>query len=70
MINKEELNEIYARDKYSGEMVKFVRKVCKCKHSMYFITNQPAVCRRCGRLVYPTKLSEFKAKLKKELIKK
>lgn len=70
MIIKEEVEEKEVRDKYSGEMVKSVRKVCKCQHVMYFITNKPAICRKCGRLVYPTKLCEFREKMKKELLKK
>ena len=40
-----------------------------CGHSLYFIKNIPVVCNYCGSVVYPTKRSEFKAKLKKEIIK-
>lgn len=62
-------DEFIARDKYTGEMVKYIRKLCKCKHSIYFVRNKPAICRVCGRTVYPTKESEFKEKMKMKLRK-
>ena len=64
-----ENNEFVARDKFTGENVKYIRKVCKCKHSIYFLSNKPAICRCCGRTVYPTKECEFKEKMKMKLRK-
>lgn len=64
-----ENNEFIARDKITGEKVKFIRKVCKCNHSIYFVSNKPAICRVCGRTVYPTKECEFKEKMKMKLRK-
>lgn len=40
-----------------------------CKHSLYFKVNYPAICGYCGHIVYPSKRSEFKAKLKSKMIK-
>lgn len=57
-------------DSYTGQRVKYVRKVCKCGHSLTFLQNKPAMCRHCGRMVYPTKICEFKNKLKKEMKKR
>ena len=36
----------------------------KCGHSMYFMKNHSATCGVCGNIVYPTKKSEFKEKMK------
>ncbi len=41
----------------------------KCHHSMYFKSNYPTPCNHCGTLVYPTKRSEFKAKIKSKMIR-
>jgi len=43
---------------------------CKCGEQFRFHNNFPAICNYCGRKVYPTKLLEFKEKIKKTLIKK
>lgn len=37
----------------------------KCNHSMYFKRNHQATCQWCGTMVYPSKRSEFKDKIKK-----
>ena len=42
----------------------------KCGHSGYFKKNHQTLCSWCGNMVYPTKRSEFKDKLKKEMRKK
>lgn len=43
---------------------------CKnCHHSGYFKRNHEAICSWCGALIYPSKRSEFKASIKKLLIK-
>ena len=67
--NNEELDEYIARDKITGENVKYVRKVCKCGRSIYFLNNKSMICRQCNRRVYPTKSCEFKEKMKKEMRK-
>lgn len=64
-----ENDEFIARDKITGEDVKYIRKLCKCSHSIYFVSNKPAICRVCGRTVYPTKECEFKEKMKMKLRK-
>lgn len=66
----EELDKIETYSGFTGEKVKYVRKLCVCGHSITFLSNRPTTCRVCGRTVYPTKICEFKNKLKKELIKK
>lgn len=40
-----------------------------CKHSVFFKSNYPAVCSYCGAMIYPSKKSEFKSKLERELRK-
>lgn len=62
----EKLDEYIAYDKKTKEMVKYIRRVCKCSHSIYFVRNMPVICKYCGRTVYPTKQCEFKDKLIKE----
>ena len=65
----EKLDEYIAYDKYTKEMVKYVRKQCQCSHTIYFYKNEPIVCGICGRTVYPTKECEFKEKMKMKLRK-
>lgn len=48
---------------------KCVRVHCKCGKVMYFYRNHSMECSICGRLVYPTKESEFKEKMKIKLRK-
>lgn len=55
------------RDKYTGEKVIYIRAVCRCGHSVYFLKNKPIICRHCGRTVYPTKRTEFKDKVGKTM---
>lgn len=62
-------DEFIAYNGMTGQKVKYVRKVCKCGHSITFLSNRPSICRHCGRTVYPTKECEFKDKLRKELRK-
>ena len=64
------IDEYVAYDKYTKEMVKFKRVKCKCSHTICFIKNEPALCRYCGRIVYPSKECEFRYKLKKEIRRK
>jgi CDGSH-type Zn-finger protein len=66
----EMLDEFIVRDKYTGEKVKYVRRVCKCGHSLYFLENKPMVCSHCNGTVYPTGNYEFKAELEKVRRKK
>lgn len=67
MTSKEFLEK---HDKCYNRFNKYEHIYCeKCKHSMYFKVNHPAICGYCGSVVYPTKRSEFKSKLKKEIIK-
>lgn len=54
---------------YTGENVDLVRKNCECGHALTFLRNHPKICTHCGRMVYPTKVCEFKEKLRKEFIK-
>ena len=47
-----------------------VKKVrCKCSHVLCFLTNHSAICEHCGRVVYPSKESEFKEKMELKLRK-
>ena len=39
------------------------RAICKCGHTLYFISNHSAICDFCGRKVYPTKQCEFREKI-------
>ena len=63
--NETEGNEFICRDKYTGERVKYVRAICKCGCSVYFLQNKPLICRYCGRTIYPTRRTEFKDKVNK-----
>ena len=55
---------------YSGETIKLFNVKCECGHTLSFISNHYKLCNHCGRKVYPTKRSEFKDKLLKEIKKK
>jgi hypothetical protein len=63
------VNVIVTYDSYTGQRVKYIRKVCKCGHSITFLTQHSTICRNCGRTVYPTKECEFKEKMKIKLRK-
>ena len=56
-------------DGYTGEMVDYKKKTCKCGHVITFLSQHPAECRHCGRLVYPTDLCKFREKMKIEMRK-
>ena len=55
---------------YSGETIRLYKIKCECGHTISFLNNHYAICRHCGRKVYPTKRCEFKDKLLKEIRKK
>lgn len=55
---------------FSGEPIKLLKVKCKCGHTISFISNHYTICNHCGRKVYPTKKSEFKEKLLKEIKRK
>ena len=55
---------------FSGERVRLLRIKCKCGHTVNFIRDHYTICSHCGRKVYPTKKSEFKDKLLKEIKRK
>ena len=62
-------NEKWSENSYN-KYNKYEHIYCeKCHHSLYFIKNHLAICNYCGTVVYPSKRSEFKAKMKKEMIK-
>lgn len=46
------------------------KRKCKCGNLITFEKPYPATCKRCGRLVYPTKRMEVIEKIKKEMLKK
>jgi hypothetical protein len=46
------------------------KRKCKCGNLITFEKPFPATCKRCGRLVYPTRRMEVIAKIKKEMLKK
>lgn len=54
---------------YTREKIKPVKVNCQCGHVLAFISNIPRFCNHCGRKVYPSKRSEFKEKLLKEIKK-
>ena len=54
---------------FTRERVKPVKITCICGHVVAFISNAPRYCTHCGRKVYPTKKSEFREKLMKEINK-
>ena len=45
--------------------VKYIRAVCECGHTEYFLSNKPRPCSHCNRTVYPTERTEFKDKIQK-----
>lgn len=55
---------------YSGEAIKLYKVKCKCGHTISFIKNHYAICSHCGKKVYPTKKSEFRDKMLKEIRKR
>ena len=55
---------------FTGEKIRLLKVKCKCGHVISFLNNHYAICRHCGTKVYPTKKSEFKDKLMKEIKKK
>lgn len=55
---------------FSGEKVRLFKVKCQCGHTISFLSNHFVMCNHCGRKVYPTKKSEFKDKLLKEIKKK
>jgi ribosomal protein L37E len=49
---------------------KYEHVYCRtCGHSIFFLRNRPVDCSFCGTMVYPSKKSEFKQKLERELRK-
>lgn len=54
--------------RYGGKVV-FIRRWCKCGHSLNFVSRNPMICRHCGNWVYPDDKYEFVEKMKKELKK-
>jgi len=64
--NPREFNVTYSK---TGETVKYKRTWCKCGHTMNFISRHPAICHKCGRVVYPDKKLEFIENMKKKLKK-
>ena len=57
------------KDKKYDEKANGVHIYCVCGRSLQFYKNHSAICRTCGRVVYPSKESEFKEKLKMKLRK-
>lgn len=57
------------RSAVTGEKVVFHKVMCDCGHSLSFLSNHFIICGYCGKKVYPTKKSEFKDKLMKEIKK-
>lgn len=55
---------------FSGELIRLYKVKCKCGHIISFLSNHYIICSYCGRKVYPTKRSEFKDKLLKEINKR
>lgn len=50
----------------TGEQSNPERRYCKCGHSMNFYSDHSSRCTYCGRIVYPSKGSEFREKIEKE----
>ena len=46
--------------------IEYVKVKCDCGHVISFLSNHSAICRYCGKTVYPSKRCEFKEKLSKE----
>jgi len=57
------------KDKRYEEKSNGLRIYCQCGKSLQFYTNHSAICRTCGRVVYPSKESEFKEKMEMKLRK-
>lgn len=55
---------------FTGEPIKLLKVKCECGHTISFLSNHYVICTHCGRKVYPTKKSEFKDKLLKEIKRK
>ena len=53
----------------TGEQSNPERRYCKCGHSMNFYSNHSSRCTYCGRLVYPSKESEFREKIERTMKK-
>ena len=64
--NPKMYNTTYSK---TGEKVKLIRRLCKCGHSVNFISRNPMICNHCGNTVYPDAKYEFMEKMKKELKK-
>lgn len=60
----------YTKNPYTGQYVKFVRRHCKCGHTVNFLTRHAVICRHCGSMVYPDDKFEFEKKVMKEIKKK
>lgn len=58
------------RSPFTGKKINVFKIRCKCGHTISFVSNHYSICNHCGRKVYPTKKSEFKDKLLKEVSKK
>lgn len=46
-----------------------VKVYCKCGKVSYFYRNHSAECSMCGRIIYPSKLAEYREKMKMKLRK-
>lgn len=66
---KKKIDSCLFHDSYTNENVNYIRKTCVCGKSFTFLKNHSAICRCCGRTVYPTKECEFKEKMKMKLRK-
>lgn len=49
--------------------VNYVKVKCKCGRVLCFLRNHSMECNQCGRTVYPTKLAEYREKMKIKLRK-
>lgn len=58
------------RSPFTGEPIKLFKVKCDCGHTLSFISDHYSICNFCGRKVYPSKKSEFKDKLIKEMNKR
>ena len=45
--------------------IKYVRGVCECGHTTYFLRNVPSICSHCQRTIYPIERTKFKDKTNK-----
>ena len=53
----------------TGEQTNPEKRYCKCGHSINFYSNHSSRCTYCGKIVYPSKICEFKEKMKREMRK-